>query len=392
MRAPYVLSLQLLPAFCYRLLIGFAGVPKADPATLTPEEIELQAEQYASWREAVASRLSDAGRWSESVNFRDCGKLFGNFQVLVCDNDVTHEARALPFTCHLRYCPDCERRQQARQVAKYTPILKSLSEESDRDGWSLKKIELTTPYRLDDPQAAKLFQDGWEAFEHWLQLIMQQLLGAEMTKTEKRRQRLSYTYHGIGGLASAEFGEKGRKLHFHLLIYCPYVPKQMITDIWRTCTSGQAEVNWVRQIDYHDVEDAVREQVKYVTKFSALPPALVVKLADVLDGSRRLRTYGTVRGADAPEPAPCTCPACQSKISIIRVREYFERIIICNVDPDAAILAAAPQIFLDLKRGNNSGESLGLHLARSDPADLPEPEQLPGFADVAPIKQPFEYH
>lgn len=367
-------------------------MPKADPATLTPEEIELQAAQYAAWREVVANRLSDAGRWSESVNFRDCGKLFGNFQVLVCDADVTHQARALPFTCHLRYCPDCERRNQARQVAKYTPILKDIAEQSDRPGWSLKKIELTTSYSLLASNAAELFASAWMDFERWQQLTFKFLLAHELTQAEIRRDRVDLKQHGVGSLVSAEFGETGLKLHFHILAYMPWLDKNKSSELWMEATGGQAYITYIRQIDYHDVEDAVREQVKYVTKFNQLSPQLVLKLADVLDGQHRLRTYGVFWGAKKVDPPACTCPSCQEKISIIRVREYFERIISRNVEPDPAILAAAADIFLDLKRGNRVGEGFGQHLARSDPDELPAQDSLPYFDEVFTEKKPFQYH
>jgi hypothetical protein len=379
------------PSFRNSRTTGLFGVPTGDPATpLTPDE-QLQAEEYQRWRVEVSSRLNDANRWSESVNFAQCGSMLGNFQVLVCDGDVAHEARAIPFTCHLRYCPDCEKRHQATQVAKYTPVLKDLSENSDKPGWSLKKIELTTPYRLADDDASALFQDAWEFFEHWLQLVCQHVLKHELTPAEIRRQRVSLKAHGIGALAAAEFGEHGHRLHFHVLIYSPFIPKQTITDLWREASGGECEVNWIRKIDYHDVEDAVREQVKYVTKFSQLDPALVVKLADVLDGARRLRTYGVVRGATAPEPEPHVCATCSSAITIMRVREYFERCIERNISPDPALAAAAAAILLDLKRGNNSGEG-GEHLARSDPADLPKQADMPGFDAVFTPKKPFQYH
>jgi hypothetical protein len=50
----------------------------------------------------------------------------------------------------------------------------------------LKKIDLTTPYRLDDANAAGLYQDAWDFFETWLQLLFQQLLIDDMTPAEKR--------------------------------------------------------------------------------------------------------------------------------------------------------------------------------------------------------------
>lgn len=366
-------------------------MPTNDPATLQSADELLELERYQTWRREVAARLNDAQRWSESVNFEQCGSLFGNFQVVTCGDDVAHEVRAVPFTCHLRYCPDCEKRNQAKQVAKYTPVLKDLSENSDKPGWSLKKIELTTPYRLADDDAPALFQDAWDFFEHWLQLVCQHILKHELTPAEIRRQRVSYTAHGIGALAAAEFGEHGHRLHFHVLIYSPFIPKDKITDFWRQASGGECEINWIRKIDYHGVEDAVREQVKYVTKFSTLDPALVVKLADVLDGSRRLRTYGVVRGAPALDEEPHVCSECGGKLSLMRVREYFQRCIERNISPAADVSAAAAAILLDLKRGFNSGEG-GAKLPRSDPDEQLQRTELPGFNDVFTPKKPTIYY
>jgi hypothetical protein len=351
----------------------------------------LEASNYALWRAQVAGRLMDAGRYSESMNFADCGSLFGNFQVAVCDADPGHDARALPFTCHLRYCPDCERRHQARQVAKYTPILKDLAENSDRAGWSLKKIELTTPFSIEDPNAAAQFEDAWDYFERWQQLMFQHLLGDEMTKGEKRRGRLDYAPHGLGSTASAEFGEDGHKLHFHILAYCPWIDKHKSSDLWLEASDGIADITYIRRIDYHNVDDAVREQVKYVTKFNSLPPALVIKLADILDGQHRFRTYGLVRKAEKIEREPCQCATCNAIIRIMRVREYFELVLAHNIEPKPEIFDAARQIFLDLKPGNKAGEAKGAHLARSDPDPPAKQADLPLFDDVFTKKPKFKY-
>lgn len=358
---------------------------------LTPEQAAQRAEEYAAWRNEVADRLDHANRWSESVNFRECGHLFGNFQVLVCENDPAHEARALPFTCHLRYCPDCERRHSAELVGKYVPILKDLSEKSDRATWSLKKIVLSTPYSLYADSAAGDFQTGWEAFERWQQLMVQHLLGDEMTPQEKRRGRIEYAAHGYGSLVSAEFGEEGRKLHFHILAYMPFLDKRKSSELWLEASGGEAEITWIGRINYHDVDDQVREQVKYVTKFQALTPELVVKLADVLDGARRFRTYGTVRKAEKLEPEPHVCAICSSKISIMRVRAYFLAMLERNVAPADDLVEAARQIYLDLIPGNKAGEG-GANKARDDIPAPPAAAQLPGFEALEPPKKPFQYH
>lgn len=364
-------------------------MPKDDPA-LDPAQVKLKQERYAQWRINVAGQLNDANRWSESINFAECGSLHGNFQVLVCENDPTHKPRALPYTCHLRYCPDCERRHSAELVAKYTPILKNISEQDDRPTWSLKKIELTTPYSLNADDPAADYTSGWEHFERWQQLMLQHLLADEMTDAEKRRGRIEYKDHGYGSLVFAEFGEDGLKLHFHMLAFMPWLDKHKSSDLWLEATGGEAQVTWITRVDYHDVEDSVREVVKYVTKFSKLPPHLVVKLADVLDGARRFRSYGTVRGAEKLEPEPHVCAICASKISIMRVRAYFLAVIERNVAPDELLLAAARSIYLDLIPGNKAGEA-GAHLARDDPADLPAAQFLPLFGEVQPKIKPFRY-
>lgn len=364
---------------------------KDDPALPGTEQEQLDQAKYLAWRIEVADRLNTALRWTESINFRACGEFHGGCNVLVCENDPTHEVRALAFTCHLRYCPDCERRHQAKLVAKYTPILKDISEQDDRAGWSLKMIELTTPYALAADNAEQLYADGWEAFERWQQLMLQFLLQREMTSDEIRRGRIDYKQHGYGAMVSAEFGEKGRKLHFHILAYMPWLDKHKSSDLWLEASGGEAEITWISALKYHGVEDAVRETVKYVTKFQELPPALVVKLADVLDGARRVRTYGTVRGAVAPIQEAHVCMECASKLSIMRVREYFIACIERNTLPAPAIYSAAEHLYLDLKRGNKVGEA-GEHLARDAPTEVLKQANLPFLDAIATRKKPFQYH
>lgn len=365
----------------------------SDTDRATPSQIDAAAAaaDYMLWRQQVAAQLHYAGRWSESLNFEECGKLFGNFNVLACDADPGHDVRALPFTCHLRYCPDCERRHAAELVAKYTPILKDLSENSDRAGWSLKKIELTTPYSLEGDDAEAAYQDAWEYFERWQQMILSRLLAAEMTPQERRRGRLDYSKHGIGSLVSAEFGEENHHLHFHIIGFYPYLDKHLTSDVWLEASGGVASITYIRRIDYHGVDDAVREQVKYVTKFNSLPPALVLKLADVLDGSRRVRTYGLVRKAEKLEKQPCQCSTCSAILRVMKVREYFELVLAHNIVPDPEIFDAARQIFLDLKPGNKTGDGQSQHLPRNDPDPPARQADLPFLKDIAPQKPKFRY-
>lgn len=356
--------------------------------TLTAEQVKKA--EYATWRDDVARLLDEAQRFKQSTNWRACGTLMGNFDVLVCDGDVAHEARALPATCKLRICPDCERAHSAELVAKYTPILKDLSEKDDRPGWSLKKIMVSTPWSLESDIAVEDFARGWKAFENFQQMLLQWHLQREMTPDEIRRGRLDYSKHGYGSLVSAEYGEDGHRLHFHMTAYLPWIDKKQSSELWKQATGGDAEITWVQGMKYHDIDDQLREQVKYITKFTKLSPELAVKLLAVVDGQHRIRTYGLVRGAEKPEPDVHVCNICGSPVRIVYVKRYFERCIERNVQPPPDILAAAADIYLDLKRGNKVGEA-GSKLARDDPPDLPAATELPGFDAVFRTKKPFQY-
>lgn len=367
-------------------------MPNNDPELPSvADELAEALADYQAWRIEVADRLNDAKRWSESNNFRHCGDFAGGFQVLVCEHDLQHGVKAIPFTCHLRYCPDCEKRHSAELVAKYVPILKDIAERDERATWSLKKIVLTTPYSLYSETAAADFETAWEAFERWQQLMLKFLLKHELTDDEKRRDRVDYKLHDYGSLVSCEFGGKGRKLHFHLLAYMPWLDKFKSSELWQEASGGEASITYIAQVQYHDVDDQVREQVKYITKFTELPPELVLKLADVLDGARRVRTYGTVRGASALEPVPHICAICASKIAIMNVRQYFIACIERNIAPDEGVIALGRSIYLDLIPGFKAGEALS-HLARDDPSESFGAAQLPGFAALEPPKTPFSYH
>lgn len=362
----------------------------SDQKPTSPSQDDLAAEKYLAWRREVADRLFNAQRYGEAENFRMCGEVFGNFQVRLCEEHPEHEAQIVPFTCHLRYCPDCERREQARKVERYVPILKELAEQDDKPGWSLKKLDLTTPFSLDDPDAAELYDEAWRYLETMLQKLFMFLLQHELTPREQLRQRVSLKAHGVGVLAAAEFGEHGHKLHFHLLMYSPFAAKQVITDLWRESSGGTCEINWIRRIEYHGVEDAVKEQVKYITKFTELPPRLVVALADVLDGSRRLRSYGVVRGQ--PEAKfEALCASCGEQVKITTARHYFELCISRNITPDPLVYAAGENIFLDLKHGNKAGET-SRPTARSDPDQDSQQQTMPGLGEVEVKKEAKDWY
>lgn len=314
---------------------------------------EDASDSYELWRRGVVQALDRAGLYREKNNFEDCGKFFGNFPVLVCDSDLTHVPKALPFTCHLRFCPDCEHRNQARKLARYIPAFQALTEEGRAD-FSLKKFELTTPYALQDMDSPYVRKKAWKWVHKTIKKLMYTLLEHELTADEKKRGRIEMSDHGLALLVSDEFGEHGQKLHFHILAYCPYIPKTLLTETWKSVSGGECEITWIKAIQYHDVEDAVSEVAKYVTKFSALEPELIPNLVKCLAGTRRMRTYGVIRDMEY-EKKPCACPVCQAGMTIIKLTDYIERCNNESVTPDEQVLEIGRSFLLDLKHGNKTG-------------------------------------
>ena len=70
-----------------------------------------------------------------------------------------------------------------------------------------------------------------------------------------------------------------------------------VVDIRRAVQPGQ------------NVVDAIREAVKYPTKFDELSPELLVQVHGVMKGSRRIRTYGVFYGEVRSKPV-VLCSVC----------------------------------------------------------------------------------
>lgn len=349
---------------------------------------------YQQWRLDVVDQLDRAELYREKNNFEDCGKFFGNFEVLICESDLEHSPKAIAFTCHQRFCPDCEHREQARKLARYVPAFKALTDGDGRADFSLKKIELTTPYSLEEMNSPALLKQAWSWVEKTLHDLFYDLLKDELSDKEKKKRRLNYKEHGLAILVACEFGERGHKLHFHILAYAPYMPKMRITETWLAVTGGECEITWIKAIEHHDVENAVSEVAKYVTKFTTLYPRLVPNLINALAGTRRVRTYGVIRDSEIPE-RECNCSICSSALILVSVSEYFDRCFELSISADEQISRIVASLGLDLKHGNKTGvsesaEKAGLvGIPPPNTHDPPVQTLLPGLAAVK--KPKFEY-
>ena len=284
---------------------------------------EKQSERL-KWRESVANCLWYSGHKPEAEAFFNCGKDEDFRAYAVCRTDASHFAKPILHTCHLRYCVDCERRAMAKRLERFLPAIDDAINSWRKGSYRLRHIVLTTPYDLSKEEILEQYPRAWKAVQKTIEQVMFNVREKWATLEEKRRQRISLKQHGIGLIVGAEFGEQGHKLHFHLLCYCPYIPHDTLTKYWKENTNQEAYISDIKQV--HSIEQAAKETItKYVTKLSDMPPELIPCLHKVLEGSRRIRSYGIFYNLPALEEEPCTCPQCGSSVGYMRRSDYEER-------------------------------------------------------------------
>jgi len=287
--------------------------------TETPTSHERDA-VYLAWRSEVAIALEKSGHSKEAEQFRLCAdpaQMFtvdyaaalpaGSIGVYVCEADPHHKVKAITPMCKLRICPDCAHMHTARFLSRYVPVLTDLDYAST-NGYSLKHVVLTTPISLYEEN----LQDKIKALLRSVPRVFD-LAAGDAWRSDS------------GLLVAFEFGEEGRKLHFHCIWFGKYIPKYCLSTAWRIVTSGLASIVHIEQIDNfgedgRTLESAVAEVAKYATKLAHknedgtwrwMPAADVVRLFEVLKGIRRVRSYGLLYNIPEPE-RPHICPVCHA--------------------------------------------------------------------------------
>jgi len=206
--------------------------------------------------------------------------------------------------------------------------------------YGLKHMVLTTPFALTSEDATQEYDLAWQWCEAALRKILYISLDNKgmLSKTERRRQRVDLKAHDIGAIVAAEYGHEGHKLHFHILIYAPYMgQKEIIQPVWYETTKGRAKVAWIKAV--HDANKGVRELTKYVTKFDAIDPTLIPALAEILHGRRRFRAYGVWNGLEEIEKEiQTTCKVCGHPLSQVKPETYFEQCEKQGIEPEREIV------------------------------------------------------
>lgn len=273
------------------------------------------------WRELCAEELENAGLDAAADSFRQCGNMYG---VLACGRDVSHFQAPAMHTCKLRFCPICARRNASKLCERYYPALKAITAGA-RESFTFKTINLTTSISLYDPDIEEKTKKMYRA----VSMFFDNVLGNGRSGWA---QKSSKCYTGEGYLVAAEFGETGRKLHFHVLFFGRFLPQAMLSEEWKAITGFQVvDIRIVKE----GLKKGLKEVLKYISKFEKAThgefsgfarPTEIVALAKVFNNMRRIRTRGLFYNlpdereiSDQVETNPTICPTCAADGKIVRL-------------------------------------------------------------------------
>lgn len=282
------------------------------------EEQERRDINYNS-RIAKLLRAKDYGR--EAGRVAMCGEVVT--QQLCANGHWSPKRRSMCDFPSL--CPRCARIEREVRIEEIWAAAKKI-QSKPVIGHSWRSLVLTVATNGDFLKAYETGQAAWRKL--W-------------------RNRLKLP--NVACVRSAEFGPINGNFHFHVLYYGPYVDQGELADVWEDLTGG-SRVVWVQSAENGEggVEDAVREVVKYITKFETKDgsgvnypdPERLVELWEALRaGGTRPRLFerlGLFRqdcldrwvGKDdevEEEPsAPCDCPECGAAIVRVALSDDLE--------------------------------------------------------------------
>lgn len=261
-------------------------------------------------RKLIADRLYAGGDHMPSIRYQYCREP-GRGWVGVCLSSPDHETVYHPESCGLRICPECARRRSAELSSQLEQPLIELERRAPRH-YRLRHVVLTTGLDLamDADELRQELRDLRVAAREVFQ---------ECFKNDK----------WLGGGIGAEFGDVGRKLHYHCLVLAPWLPAEKVKRLWREKTGGRFYVVHFRS-DL-DTTEAIREVTKYVTKpikageDVEVAVNTIVKLHFVLKGVRRFVTFGSFYRLprDIQEDVQ-VCPDCGGLLHWLPELEYVE--------------------------------------------------------------------
>ena len=222
-------------------------------------------------------QLSDIyrGRYYEfnkSERVKRCGKTFFIYKCGCCGKN-----KELQFFCELRTCPVCSAKMTGKLYNELVKVIDILKLKNDYGNYSgFRHLILTIP--VDD-----LKQDIKKAIKR-VEYIRQFLY----KKFAKKGIKTFW-----GAIAGLEIGQKTGMVHYHLLLYCPYIDVHELRKIWKI-----GYLKLIRVKDEKYFYSALKNIVMYVINFSKMSKSgnmTMERIAEIemaLKGLRRVKTWG----------------------------------------------------------------------------------------------------
>lgn len=280
-----------------------------------------------NWRKQFAAELVKLGYIDQAATFLACGKRPA--AVITCAASVNHTAQLILNHCDNKLCPSCAGRESRRLVNHYAPRIQQIMQKNWRPGWALRHVVLTTDISARSGEAANKVDRLFPLVE----LAFRDSLCPRRPDETARawRDRWQTKKRTIGLLCAFEFGENGRKLHFHVDYYGPFIPQPVLSAAWQNLTDYS--VVWISLHDNKPVAELLQESLKYITKFvvkgEAIPPFEAAHIYHICHGRRRIRSYGLFYNMPEPpaddEPGGA-CPVCQADLQLLQINRALDRI------------------------------------------------------------------
>ncbi len=250
-----------------------------------------------NYRQQTTNRLRDYYYENRAVRFEKCGST--GFVYKCGCGKVTHGH----FKCEMRICPECAEKNAFKLFKEFKGMIERLNLiNSAGHNYRFRHIVLTCPVQ-------DLFYDVNKVF----------------TRIEYIRQYLYEKFHkNWGGIVGFEIGHKNLMCHFHLLLYCPFIPKPEIEKKWRL---GYVWIGLANK--KNDLNKALYNVCLYVTGFKhrkgggkVHDPETLVNIELALKGKRRIKTWGMFYNRLKPKLTKLfLCPDCCGLMKLTGIKE-----------------------------------------------------------------------
>ncbi len=203
-----------------------------------------------------------------------------------CSNSRCGKKFFKPFACRLRYCTRCGgkafRELYAKHMGRLAIVVQDLLRHRHVDCRArvIAQIDITLRNTGKMPTA-----DQARSFNKKIRRLFRQI---------EKRLEISRSDYGFGWMD--EFGSGNSNLHAHGVYVGPYLPQQLLSQLWQEITGDSYIVSIKAAPSF---EKALSHALKYPSKFWDAPPARLVELEKAFHKVRRF--HALARFYNPPE-------------------------------------------------------------------------------------------